>query len=103
MAREQQDQAEKLRKKVHSTDEIEQMMASHLPPRSVYHRSKKASKKSKKQEKQKSSYPVIKLLAVIFILIPIIFAIIYYFVEIRGNEPSFLNNDGYEQIEFEKP
>lgn len=98
-----QDQAEKLRRDLEREKDLEGIMASHLPPRSEYHRKKKGNRK-KREKGEKISYPVIKILAVIFLLLPVIIAaMIFYYEEVsnRSPAPGEGENGVFDQVEFD--
>ncbi|MCQ6273845.1 LysM peptidoglycan-binding domain-containing protein [Bacillus sp. V3B] len=96
------DQAEKLRQKIERTDfeEGQVIEKEELPPRSRVHEQKR------KKNKWKLKYPVIRLLALFFILLPITILSIYSILAKDGvsdvkktvGEPS----EGFEIINIEK-
>jgi len=58
--------------------------------------------KSIQDIKHRARYPLIKFLAFVFVLIPIIIAVIYFYKEFNPVERPFNGDDGsYEQVEFE--
>ncbi|MCU9613737.1 hypothetical protein OEV98_09200 [Caldibacillus lycopersici] len=91
----------------------EEFSASHLPPRSEYHRRKKAKAKEKDsqekqaEEQQKVKYPIIKILAFIFLLLPFVIGAYYYFQVIKNDStPVHIeadDNTGFDQVEIEDP
>ncbi|NCU16353.1 hypothetical protein [Pallidibacillus pasinlerensis] len=94
-----QDQAEKLREVVknETIDEID--FTSNLPLRSEYHK-----RKNKKKKKSKIKYPIIKLLVILFLMLPVIIGIFYFYHLFNADSnPVFKNqkNDYFDQVEFE--
>ncbi|MBY0122555.1 LysM peptidoglycan-binding domain-containing protein [Bacillus sp. S/N-304-OC-R1] len=94
------DQAERLRKKVDRKWEAEQFTngKEELPPRSRLHREKR------KKNKWKVKYPVIRLLALLFILLPITIFTMYNYLQKNsssGTEKASTQS-GYETIGFEE-
>jgi len=90
------DQAERLRKRVERKTEHAVVKKETLPPRSEIHRQKQ------KKTKVKVKYPVIRLMALFFILLPItFFSIISYLDGSKG--PLDLTSDraGVEMIDVE--
>ncbi|MBY0096517.1 LysM peptidoglycan-binding domain-containing protein [Mesobacillus maritimus] len=93
------DQAERTRKKIvrtkgnNTSPEMEE-----LPPRSKLHRQKK------NKNKWKLKYPVIRLLAVFFILLPISIFSAYSYLNNKGGdgENGSMKTGGYEKINIEK-
>jgi LysM repeat protein len=93
------DQAERTRKKIvrtkgnNASPEMEE-----LPPRSKLHRQKK------NKNKWKLKYPVIRLLAVFFILLPISIFSAYSYLNNKGGdvENGAIKTGGYEKISIEK-
>ncbi|MCM3053177.1 hypothetical protein NSQ45_11030 [Caldifermentibacillus hisashii] len=96
----QQDQAERLRKLSQQQQE-ETIMASHLPSRSEYHKKKREAAKKKKKKKRKIQNPLIKILAFIFLLLPITIGLIYYYHVLHSEEDPVKDDDHFEQVEFE--
>lgn len=92
------DQAERLRQRIQKINEkIED--SDELPPREQLHRRKK------NKTKWKLKYPVIRLLALFFILLPvIIFSVISYLdgKKINGAVKTSGESVGYETINLEK-
>ncbi|WP_346216320.1 hypothetical protein NSQ14_10685 [Caldifermentibacillus hisashii] len=95
----QQDQAERLREL--SQQQEETIMASHLPARSEYHKKKREAAKKKKKKKRKIQNPLIKILAFIFLLLPITIGLIYYYHVLHSEEDPVKDDDHFEQVEFE--
>lgn len=95
----QQDQEERLRKL--SQQQEETIMASHLPSRSEYHKKKREAAKKKKKKKRKMQNPLIKILAFIFLLLPITIGLIYYYHVLHSEEDPVKDDDHFEQVEFE--
>ncbi|QED48466.1 LysM peptidoglycan-binding domain-containing protein [Cytobacillus dafuensis] len=94
------DQAERLRKKVYRNMEPEDMTAekASLPPRSRLHREKR------QKSKWKVKYPIIRLLALMFILLPIaIFSIHYSLNKDKPGNAEKVSTDqqGYEAVGYE--
>lgn len=92
------DQAERLRKRISKKSEpIEQITAvSDLPPRSRVHQ----QEQKRKKKRLKLKYPIIRLLALFFILLPIVSFSIYTInqnKEKAGTEP--VENNERENIE----
>jgi LysM repeat protein len=95
------DQAEKLRKKIEKTVDAKEVSPKkeELPPRSRLHREKR------KKNKWKIKYPVIRLLALFFILLPItIFSMYQYLSNENGGTSDKVNTDqkGFETVGFEE-
>lgn len=90
------DQAERLRKRVERKTENAVEKREALPPRSEIHRQKQ------KKTKVKVKYPVIRLMALFFILLPIIFFSITSYLE-GGKGPLDISADraGVELIDVE--
>ncbi|MCM3401897.1 LysM peptidoglycan-binding domain-containing protein [Cytobacillus oceanisediminis] len=93
------DQAERLRKKIDRKQEAEYSgQKSALPPRSRVHQEKR------KKSKWKVKYPVIRLLALFFILLPITIFSIYQYVSSDKNINAGLNAEieetGSETVVF---
>jgi LysM repeat protein len=90
------DQAERLRKRVERKTEHTIEKKTSLPPRSDLHRQKQ------KKTKVKVKYPVIRLMALLFILLPIsFFSIISYLDDVKGPLNSSLERAGVELINVE--
>ncbi|MBS4191070.1 LysM peptidoglycan-binding domain-containing protein [Bacillus sp. FJAT-49705] len=94
------DQAERLRKKVYRNLEPEDMTTekASLPPRSRLHREKR------QKSKWKVKYPVIRLLALMFILLPIaIFSIHYSLNKDKPGSAEKVSSSqkGYEAVGYE--
>jgi|GEM_PF-5629739 hypothetical protein len=80
--------------------EFESLMASHLPSRKVVH-----GKKRRKAEKRDRKFriPVIKILAVLFLLLPVLVAAFLYYQELKNSpRPADAGTPGFDQIEIEK-
>lgn len=94
------DQAERLRKKVDRKWEIEEAANTKedLPPRSRLHREKR------KKNKWKVKYPVIRLLALLFILLPIAIFTMYNYLQKNSssNAEKASSQTGYETVGFEE-
>ncbi|HZG60314.1 MAG TPA: LysM peptidoglycan-binding domain-containing protein [Anoxybacillus sp.] len=90
------DQAEGLRQQVHdSKQKGNELDALSLPPRSEVH------KKTNRKTKWKIKYPVIRLLALFFILLPISILSIYYLYDKKPKSVITLNqNDSYETVDI---
>lgn len=109
---EQQDQAANLRKMTQRNEEKESTL-SNLPSRSEYQRKKRENEKlAKKQrvkktdqnkKKSKKQNPLIKILASVFLLLPIVMGLLYYYQVISfKNEPKKVEDSKYfEHVEFE--
>jgi LysM repeat protein len=90
------DQAERLRKRVERKTEHTVEKKTSLPPRSDIHRQKQ------KKTKVKVKYPVIRLMALFFILLPIsFFSIISYLDGAKGPLNRSLERAGVELISVE--
>ncbi|WP_079509590.1 LysM peptidoglycan-binding domain-containing protein [Mesobacillus jeotgali] len=90
------DQAERLRKKVERKSEHIVEKKDALPPRSEIHRQKQ------KKTKVKVKYPVIRLMALFFILLPIsFFSILSYLDGANGPLNKTLERAGVEMINVE--
>lgn len=100
-----QEQADNNWNELERSDKIEEIMASHLPPRSEYHNKIKKSPQKRNSDKNKGAkYPLIRVLAFLFILLPIIVASYYYYNELFHKPVYFEEVDtGFEQVEIEKP
>jgi LysM repeat protein len=93
------DQAERLRKRIEKINEVNHD-ESQLPPRNDLHRSRK------KKTKWKLRYPIIRLLALFFILLPITIFSVYSYLEGKkpiGAEKVSGSSEGYESINLETP
>ncbi|WNS74072.1 LysM peptidoglycan-binding domain-containing protein [Bacillus sp. DTU_2020_1000418_1_SI_GHA_SEK_038] len=94
------DQAERLRKKVDRNWDNEDPVLEKetLPPRSRLHREKR------KKNKWKVKYPVIRLLALLFILLPITIFTMYNYLQKNenGGAEKASTQTGYETIGFEE-
>jgi hypothetical protein len=93
------DQAERLRQKIERVPFENDGHPGKLPPRSEIHRNKK------KKHKWKLKYPVIRLLALFFILLPITIYSAYTYLDnkesIGKKEVVITDSEGYEPIELE--
>ncbi|WP_033828523.1 hypothetical protein [Bacillus andreraoultii] len=110
---EQQDQAASLREMSQGYEEKESTL-SNLPTRSEYQRKKRESEKlAKKQrgkkadqdkKKGKKQTPLITILVSIFLLLPLVIGLLYYYQVISfKNEPKKVEDSKYfEHVEFEK-
>ncbi|RSD26464.1 LysM peptidoglycan-binding domain-containing protein [Mesobacillus subterraneus] len=91
------DQAERLRKRVERKTDHAVEKKETLPPRSSLHRQKQ------KKTKVKVKYPVIRLMALFFILLPIsFFSVISYLEGTKGPLKQTLERAGVELINVEK-
>lgn len=93
------DQAEKLKQRIEKYKEPEFIVPeSSLPPRSQLHR------KRKKKTKVKVKFPLIRILALFFILLPITIFSIYTYIGNNhiGTEKTSVPSKGYETINFDK-
>lgn len=93
----QQDQADKLRKVIQEEHESGIEVTSSLPPRSEYH-------KNKKKNQIKIQYPIIKFLVLLFLMLPIILGLYYFYFFLNSDVKPVMNNqksDYFEQVEFE--
>lgn len=95
------DQAERLRKRIAKKQEepVEQGLSDELPPRSEVHQQKK------KKTKVKLKYPIIRLLALFFILLPIVSFSLYTINDNKktnGTEPVSNNQSNFETVDFEE-
>ncbi|RAK22197.1 LysM domain-containing protein [Anoxybacillus vitaminiphilus] len=90
------DQAEGLRQQIHDLkQEANEPDAFSLPPRSEVH------KKTNRKTKWKIKYPVIRLLALFFILLPISILSIYYLYDKKSTSVIMLNeNNSYETVDI---
>lgn len=90
------DQAERLRKRVERKSESKVEKKDSLPPRSEIHRQKQ------KKTKVKVKYPVIRLMALFFILLPITFFSILSYLDGEGGPLNkTLERAGVEMINVE--
>lgn len=94
---EQQDQADRLRRVTQKQEET--IMVSQLPSRSEYHKKKREEAKKKRK---KNKNPLIKILAVIFLLLPIVIGLLYYFQVLNFHENPVEKSDNFDHVEFEK-
>lgn len=88
------DQAERLRKRItmnasEKTDNIKE----ELPPRSRVHRNKKVKKGLKVK------YPMIRLLALFFVLLPVIIFVVYTYAN-WGNSETTTASSGFETVGY---
>lgn len=97
-----QDQAEKLRKDMETDQDIESIMASHLPPRREYHKRQQKKNKTSTKKKRKIKYPLVTILAILFILLPIIILYVYDDLLPMNQLPKNSQNDLFEQVEFDR-
>lgn len=91
------DQAERLKRRIEKINEKTEN-GERLPPRGQLHRQKP------KKTKMKLKYPVIRLLVLLFILLPVTyFSIISYYhgKKINGVHKVLENQSGYESIKLE--
>jgi LysM repeat protein len=90
------DQAEGLRQQAHDLkQEGNELDTFSLPPRSEVH------KKTSRKTKWKIKYPVIRLLALFFILLPISILSIYYLYDKKSTSVIKLNqSDSYETVDI---
>lgn len=92
------DQAERLRKRIEKKEHhINDHQSEVLPPRSKIHQQKK------KKTKLKLKYPIIRLLALFFVLLPIVSFSIYTINENNKNAIEPVNNEqkSIESVDFE--
>lgn len=94
------DQAERLRKRIVKKEEVshENEASASLPPRSRVHQ------QTKKKTKIKLKYPLIRMLALFFILLPLISFSIYTINENNKSKnvtPVSNDEENYETIDFE--
>ncbi len=90
-------QAEKTKQKIEKLNE-QNLDPTTLPPRSQIHRDRK------KKTKWKMKYPLIRLLALFFILLPITIFSIYSYLGSRhfnSQKVSVSSNKGYETVDFQ--
>lgn len=81
----------------------EEMMASHLPPRSEYHRKTKRNRRAKHRQKKRNreNYPFITIFAYIFLLLPIIIGA-YFFIKELNNDPVPVDKDpNFDRVEID--
>ncbi|KIY21275.1 MULTISPECIES: LysM peptidoglycan-binding domain-containing protein [Mesobacillus] len=91
------DQAERLRKRVERKSERKAEQKDTLPPRSELHRQKS------KKTKVKVKYPVIRMMALVFILLPISFFSILSYLEGKENPlKKTFERAGVEMITVER-
>ena len=92
------DQAERLKRRIEKINDRKERDL--IPPREQVHRQRKT------KTKLKLKYPVIRLLVLIFILLPIIiFSVISYLdgKKVNGTVKTTGDSVGYEEINLEKP
>ncbi|PLR75617.1 hypothetical protein CU633_19975 [Bacillus sp. V3-13] len=90
------DQAERLRQKINHPKMEEYNPGSGLPPRKEIHRNRQ------KKNKWKLKYPIIRLLALFFILLPIcIFSAYSYLNDKPGGTDKSEEGSGYDTIDIE--
>lgn len=89
------DQAERLRKRVERKQPVSDDMNGSLPPRSDIHRQKQ------KKTNVKVKYPVIRLMALFFVLLPVIFFSIVSYLEGKNGTLDHVDRAGIEQIDVE--
>jgi cytoskeletal protein RodZ len=92
------DQAEKLKQRIEKYKEpVFEETETSMPPRSELHRNKK------KKAKVKVKFPLIRLLALFFILLPITIFSIYTYMGNKhiGTVKTSVPSKGYETINFE--
>jgi LysM repeat protein len=93
------DQAERLRRRIERINEQTKLEENEsLPPREQIHR------ETKKKTKIKLKYPVIRLLVLIFILLPIIYFSVISYLDGHGAKQTLKtsgNANGFETINYE--
>lgn len=89
------DQAERLRKRVERKQPVSDDIKGSLPPRSDIHRQKQ------KKTNVKVKYPVIRLMALFFVLLPVIFFSIVSYLEGKNGSIENADRAGIEQIDVE--
>lgn len=89
------DQAEKLRKRIaNKTREIDEYsVADRLPPRSETHKDKK------KRTRIRVKYPVIRLLFLLFVLLPLIALSIYFYLQPEEPAEQLDKRTDYETVD----
>lgn len=105
----QQEQSENVEKKS-SEKELQQIFASHLPPRSEYHKRKQEEEIEPEEEaprrvnrKKQQRVTWIKILAFIFLLLPIIIGSIFFYREINRPVNQIDKDDGsFEQVDIDQ-
>ncbi|PLR84595.1 hypothetical protein CVD25_05190 [Bacillus canaveralius] len=91
------DQAERLRKKINHPDREEYNTSTGLPPRNEIHRDRQ------KKNNWKLKYPIIRLLALFFILLPIcIFSVYSYLNDKPGGTDTSEKGSGYDMIDIDR-
>ena len=111
---EHRDQAEQLRRVIQRENDLEGIMTPELPSRSEYHKKKQrnTNKGNKKSKDGKGThkgegtikYPAIKILVFIFLMLPILVGLLYYFQIFKANNtPVTIDRDSeyFDSVEFE--
>jgi len=102
----EQRQSKTMKSTTDTFDDLDKIMASHLPPRSVYHKEKEElSRKKHKEEKKKEkrSYFIIKTLVFLFLLLPIIIGFVFLMNELNSSpfNPTDPVSENFDHVHFE--
>lgn len=89
-----EDQAENLRKKMESISKQQESDELQLPPRSQVHK--------KKKPKWKIKHPLVRILALFFVLLPISIYSIYHVVEKRPVQVVTIDDESYETVDVDQ-
>jgi len=89
-----EDQAENLRKKMENINKQQESDELHLPPRSEVHK--------KKKTKWKIKHPLVRILALFFVLLPISIYSIYHLVDKRPVQVVTIDDDSYETVDVDQ-
>jgi len=88
------DQAENLRKKMENISKQQEDDELQLPPRSEVHK--------KKKMKWKVKHPLVRILALFFVLLPISIYSIYHLVEKRPVQVVTIDDESYETVDVDQ-
>ena len=90
-----EDQAENLRKKMENISNQQESNEFHLPPRSQVH-------SKKKKTKWKMKHPLVRILALFFVLLPIAIYSMYHLVEKRPIQVVTIDDESYETVDVDQ-
>jgi len=90
-----EDQAENLRKKMENISNQQESDELHLPPRSQVHN-------KKKKTKWKIKHPLVRILALFFILLPIAIYSMYHLVDKRPIQVVTIDGESYETVDVDQ-
>jgi|GEM_PF-1524778 len=97
----QQDWTERENNHIKNDPDLSNIMASHLPPRSEFHRTKGRGGKHAKRTKKRDSSSFITIFAFIFLLLPIIIGSIFFLRELNNTPLPVEQNKNFDTVEFD--